>query len=122
MWTLSVVAAKETSQEVAQLDSLMLFGFLSVFLTLVFYINQHHSRANGIAFALCLAATAVYGFMQGAWPLGMIQTAWCAMTVKRFFKPTRKSTEYRQPRLVRVERIVNPIDMESRISRMFGPR
>jgi hypothetical protein len=122
MWTLSVVAAKEAQHEGAQVDSLLLVGFLSVFLTLVFYINQHHSRANRIALALCLAATAIYGFMQGAWPLGIIQTAWCAMTIRQLFKPMRKPPEYRQPRLIRVERITNLIDSESRISRMFGPR
>ena len=116
MWTLSTV---EATHEAAQLDSLLLFGFLSVFLTVVFYVNQDYSRANKLALAVCLAATAVYGFLQGAWPLGMIQTAWCVMTFQRCFKPSKNKTESRPER---AERIFIPIDTESRISRMFGPR
>ena len=122
MWTLSVVTAREAQHEGPPLDGLLLLGFLSVFLTLVFYINQHHSRANMAALVLCLAATAVYGFLQGAWPLGIMQTAWCAMTIQRLFQPPGKSKGYRQPRPLSVERITNPMDSESRISQMFGPR
>ena len=48
------------------MDTLMLFGFLSTFLTFVFFIYRNESRASMIALAICLAATAAYGFLQGA--------------------------------------------------------
>ena len=104
-----------------QLDSLMLFGFLSAFLTLVFYLNRHQSKAIMAALAVCLATAAAYGFLQGAWPLGVIETVWSAMTLRRLFMPRSERTASQQPRQGVTEAMPSPFENESRISRMFGP-
>jgi hypothetical protein len=88
----------------------MLFGFLSALFTLVFYLNRHQSKAIMAALAVCLVGTAIYGFLQGAWPLGLLQAAWSATALRRSFMP--RSNRKARP---------SPIDIESRISRMFGP-
>ena len=68
-----------------QLDGLMLFGFLSAFVALVCWIYRNESRELAVAFALCLAATAVYAFLAGAWPVGIVQIAWSAIAMRQCF-------------------------------------
>jgi hypothetical protein len=104
-----------------QLDSLMLFGFLSAFLTLVFYLNRHQSKAIMAALAVCLAGTALYGFLQGAWPLGLLQATWSAIALRRSFTPRSNRTVSRQTLCEVTEAMSSPLESESRISRMFGP-
>ena len=65
------------------MDCLMLFGFISTFLTLVFFIYQHQSRSALQMFAICLAAMAAYGLLQGAWGLGIIVATWSGATWTR---------------------------------------
>jgi hypothetical protein len=118
-----ILAASVTeagNHEVPQLDGVMLLGFLSAFFTMAFYINRHQSRSMMVALALSLAATAMYGFLQGAWPLGFIQAVWSVMTLRQSFKPrtNRKSTPRRRWQYANAT--PRPYEMESRISRMFG--
>jgi hypothetical protein len=117
----AVAAAATVHHADPHLDSLMLFGFLSAFLTMLFYLYQNQSKSTKAALAVCLAATAVYGFLQGAWPLGIIQTAWSAKTLLQLFKPGKNRTANCQPHRETTEAIAPPCEEGSRISRMFGP-
>jgi hypothetical protein len=128
MWSLeapgrvvAVAATGAVHQAEPQLDSLMLFGFLSAFLALVFYLNRHQSKATMAALAVCLAATAAYGFLQGAWPLGVMQTVWSAMALRQLFKPGSDRMASQRPRQQLAESMPYSLENESRISRMFGP-
>lgn len=103
------------------LDTLMLFGFLAAFLTLVFYLNRHQSKATMTALAVSLAGTALYGFLQGAWPLGLLQATWSAIAIRRSFMPRSNRTASRQLVSEETETMPSPLESESRISRMFGP-
>jgi hypothetical protein len=60
---------------VPQLDHLMLFGFLSAFAAAACCIYRHESRNSMFAFAAALAAASVYGFLDGAWPMGILSAA-----------------------------------------------
>jgi hypothetical protein len=97
------------------LDRLMLFGFLGMLAAILFYREQKHSRAAGLLFPICLACLAVYGFLQGAWPLGIMQCVWSGTTFYRWFKPRtqRTTTEATSARLFASRE-------ESRITRLFG--
>src|SRR5207302_3068375 len=68
-----------------QLDVVMLFGFLAAFITLVCWLRRRRSRSVYLALAACLAASAAYGFLQGAWPLGILEAAWSAAAVHRWW-------------------------------------
>src|ERR1700722_9955666 len=92
-----------------QLDSLMLFGFLAAFLTLVFYLNRHQSKAIMAALAVCSAGTALYGFLQGAWPLGLLQAAWSAIALRRSFVSRNNQTESRQTLCEVTETMPSPL-------------
>jgi hypothetical protein len=67
-----------------QLDGLTLFGLLSLSAMLVFYALEHRSHWFVLAFAAgCIAASA-YGFLQGAWPFGIVELIWAAVAFKRW--------------------------------------
>jgi hypothetical protein len=57
-----------------EMDVLMVFGFFSMFLALVFFIHHRQSRAAVMGLAVCLLATSAYGFLQGAWPIAMLRS------------------------------------------------
>jgi hypothetical protein len=89
MWTLATVnrivpAVSAVSEP--QLDVLMLTEFLTAILTLLFWLHQKQSRSCVLAFGICLMAMAVYAFIQGAWPIGMVTCVWSAVTVRRWLK------------------------------------
>jgi hypothetical protein len=39
-----------------------------------------------LAFAAACALSAVYGFLQGAWPFGFVETVWTAVALRRWRK------------------------------------
>src|SRR5207237_6525254 len=64
--------------------SLNAFGFLAVTATLVFYACEGRSPGFILAFGAGCLASAVYGFLQGAWPFGVIEIAWTVVAVQRW--------------------------------------
>jgi hypothetical protein len=67
-----------------QLDGLTLFGLLSLSALLVFYALEHRSHWFVLAFAGGCVAASVYGFLQGAWPFGVVELIWAAVALKRW--------------------------------------
>ncbi len=67
-----------------QLDGLTLFGLLSLSVMLVFYALEHRSHWFVLAFAGGCIAASVYGFLQGAWPFGVVELIWAAVAFKRW--------------------------------------
>jgi hypothetical protein len=114
-----LTSASIAGHPVAQMDAVMVLGFLSAFLTLAFFINRNETRAAMFALAVCLAGTAVYGFMQGAWPLGIIQALWSMVTFRQALAH-RSGLRPRQRRAV-VARSERLVVSETRLRRMFGP-
>ena len=54
------------------MDGLTAFGLFSVTAMLVCYALENRSPWYTLAFAVSCALGSLYGFMQGAWPLGLI--------------------------------------------------
>jgi hypothetical protein len=63
-------------------DSLTLFGVFAVTAILVFY--ELEDRSFILAFAGACALGSVYGFLQGAWPFGVIEAVWTFMAIRRW--------------------------------------
>jgi hypothetical protein len=63
---------------------LNIFGLVAVVATLVFYALEDRSSGYILAFAGGCLASAVYGFLQGAWPFGLIEIAWTVVAVQRW--------------------------------------
>jgi hypothetical protein len=68
------------------LDALTLFGLLAVTAMLAFYALEDRSPWFILAFAwACLLASA-YGFLQGAWPFGIVEAIWAGVALHRWRK------------------------------------
>lgn len=66
------------------MDPLSLFGLLAVTLMLVFYALEDRSPWFILAFAGACALGSIYGFLQGAWPFGVIEAIWAGVAVWRW--------------------------------------
>ena len=67
-----------------QIDGLTLFGVLSLSAMLVFYALEHRSHWFVLAFAGGCVAASIYGFLQGAWPFGVLEAIWAVVALKRW--------------------------------------
>ncbi len=68
------------------MDTLTLFGLCAVTAMLVFYALEDRSPWFVLAFGGACALGSVYGFLQGAWPFGVIEAVWAAVAVRRWRK------------------------------------
>ena len=66
------------------LDGLTLFGFLAVSAMLVFYALESRNPLYVLAFAGACALASIYGFLQGAWPFGVVEAIWAGVAMKRW--------------------------------------
>jgi hypothetical protein len=68
------------------MDGLTLFGLAAVTAMLVFDALEDRSAWFVLAFAAACALASVYGFLQGAWPFGVVEAIWSAVAVYRWRK------------------------------------
>ncbi|MGB6605114.1 MAG: hypothetical protein WA747_01625 [Steroidobacteraceae bacterium] len=66
------------------MDSLTLFGLFAVTAMLVCYALEARNRLYILGFAVACALGSVYGFLQGAWPFGVIEAIWSIVAVRRW--------------------------------------
>lgn len=62
------------------------FGLLAVTLMLLFYALEARHRHYVLAFAGACVLGSAYGFLQGAWPFGVVEAIWAAVAVRRWTK------------------------------------
>jgi hypothetical protein len=53
---------------------------------LLFYAFEERSHWYVLAFAGACALASAYGFMQGAWPFGVVEAIWAGVAVNRWAK------------------------------------
>lgn len=58
------------------MDPLTGFGLFAVTAMLVCYALERKSPRFILGFAVACALGSVYGFLQGAWPFGLIEAIW----------------------------------------------
>jgi len=61
------------------MDSLTAFGLASVTAMLVAYALEDRSHWFTLAFAGACVAGSAYGFLQGAWPFGLVEAVWAGV-------------------------------------------
>ena len=66
------------------MDGLTLFGLFAVTAMLVFYALEDRSRWFVLSFAGACALGSIYGFLQGAWPFGLVEAIWALVALRRF--------------------------------------
>jgi hypothetical protein len=65
---------------------LSLFGLFAVSAMLVTYTLEHRSPWFVLAFAVSCALGSVYGFLQGAWPFGLVEGVWAGVALRRWVR------------------------------------
>jgi len=67
-----------------QFDLLSLFGLASVSASLLCYVMEARSHRWTLGFMMANLASALYGFLQGAWPFGLIELFWAGAAFARW--------------------------------------
>ncbi len=68
------------------MDRLTIFGLFAVTAMLVTYALEKRSRWFILAFAGSCVLGSAYGFLQGAWPFGLVEAIWSLVAVKRWWQ------------------------------------
>ena len=66
------------------MNALNIFGLFAVTAMLVSYALEKRSPWFIFAFAIACAAGSVYGFLQGAWPFGLVEAVWAGVALRRW--------------------------------------
>lgn len=72
------------------MDTLTIFGALAVSAMLVTYALESRSARFVLAFAGACLASSAYGFLQGAWPFGVVELIWSGVAVQRWRRRIRE--------------------------------
>lgn len=68
------------------MDSLTAFGLFAVSAMLVCYALEDRSPWFVLAFSGACALGSVYGFLQGAWPFGLVEAIWTGVATRRWWQ------------------------------------
>jgi hypothetical protein len=66
-------------------NGLTLFGLIAVTLMLLFYALEKRSTWFILAFAGSCVLGSIYGFLQGAWPFGLVEGVWSLVALRRWW-------------------------------------
>ena len=72
------------------MSALSLFGLAAVTAMLIFYALEDRSPWFVLAFAAACALGSIYGFLQGAWPFGLVEAAGAGVAVYRWRAECRR--------------------------------
>ena len=67
------------------MNTLTAFGLFAVTAMLVCYGLEKRSHWFILAFAISCALGSAYGFLQGAWPFGLVEFVWSLVAVRRWW-------------------------------------
>ncbi len=70
-------------------NPLTLFGLFAVTAMLVCYALEKRNRWFILGFAGACVLGSAYGFLQGAWPFGLVEIVWSAVAVRRWWSAAR---------------------------------
>lgn len=70
----------------SEMDGLTLFGLFAVTAMLVCYALEDRSPHFILGFAAACALGSIYGFLQGAWPFGLVEGIWSIVALVRWNK------------------------------------
>ncbi|HEX3103813.1 MAG TPA: hypothetical protein VHQ22_05155 [Terriglobales bacterium] len=65
------------------------FGLFAVTIMLVTYALEARSHWFVLAFACSCALGSTYGFLQGAWPFGLVEAVWAVVAIRKWWLKRR---------------------------------
>ena len=69
---------------------LTIFGLFAVTAMLVCYALEQRSTWFILAFAAACGLGSAYGFLQGAWPFGLVEAVWSLVALRRWLRTHRR--------------------------------
>jgi hypothetical protein len=79
-------------------DGLTAFGLFAVTAMVLFYALEGYSPWCILAFAASCVLGSVYGFLQGAWPFGLVEAIWSLIAARRWWRAIRPARPPHAPR------------------------
>jgi hypothetical protein len=73
-----------SAREIDQMSPLTLFGLFAVTAMLVCYAFESRNRWFILGFAVSCLLGSAYGFLQGAWPFGLVEVVWSVVALHRW--------------------------------------
>ena len=73
------------------MDGLTLFGLFAVTAMLVTYALEARSPWYVLGFAFACGLGSAYGFLQGAWPFGVVEAIWALVALRRWAQAGRSA-------------------------------
>jgi hypothetical protein len=70
------------------MNALTWFGLFAVTAMLVSYAMEKRSPWFILAFAVSCILGSTYGFLQGAWPFGIVEAIWSVVAIRRWWLET----------------------------------
>jgi hypothetical protein len=74
------------------MDALTAFGLFAVTAMLICYALEYRSQWFILGFAAACVLGSVYGFLQGAWPFGIVEAIWAVVAARRWHTALQRST------------------------------
>ncbi|MCH9013388.1 MAG: hypothetical protein IIA68_10090 [Proteobacteria bacterium] len=68
------------------MEPLDAFGLVAVTAMLVCYALEERSAWYVLGFAGACVLGSVYGFVQGAWPFGLVEAIWALVAARRWWR------------------------------------
>lgn len=68
------------------MDALTAFGLFAVTAMMIFYALENRSAWFTMAFAGACALASIYGFLQGAWPFGVVEGVWALVALRKWHR------------------------------------
>ncbi len=68
------------------MDGLTIFGLFAVTAMLVCYALEDRSHWFVLGFAGSCVLGSLYGFLQGAWPFGLVEGVWALVAFRKWMK------------------------------------
>ena len=81
----------------AVMDALSLFGLAAVSFTLLCYAKEAGSHWWTLGFAFGCVLGSIYGFLQGAWPFGVVEIIWTIVSFRRWLGMRRQIPRGAEP-------------------------
>ncbi len=72
------------------MNPLTLFGLFAVTAMMICYALENRSPWFILAFGGSCVLGSIYGFLQGAWPFGLVEAIWSLVAIKRWWTISRK--------------------------------
>jgi hypothetical protein len=77
--------------ESASMSPITIFGLFAVTAMLIFYSLEKRGHWFILGFAVSCMLGSAYGFLQGAWPFGLVEIVWSGVALQRWWHAKRIS-------------------------------